>query len=227
VVRLDCHEVCVYETMFRAGFRLPFLPVVQEFLNYLDLAPHQIAPNAWRIFHACMVLWPLALGKHQQLSVREFLHLHRVHKNPGGGGVYNVQTRRGRLVQLETKYSSNRGWKNHFFFASGQWEFATSEKAESPRVPREMNILSKKGHKAPRLTPNEIAWVNDVLDWVKKHDSSMLFEVLCTVPRLMEFVYKPAVHAAVKITEDIVRVRFNPGPPTANIRGATPRKDQA
>ena len=28
VVRSDCHKVCVYETMFRAGFRLPFLPVV-------------------------------------------------------------------------------------------------------------------------------------------------------------------------------------------------------
>ena len=63
VVRSDCHEVCVYETMFRAGFRLPFLPVVQEFLGYLDLAPHQITPNAWRVFHSCMALWPLALGK--------------------------------------------------------------------------------------------------------------------------------------------------------------------
>ena len=63
VVCSDCHEVCVYETMFRAGFRLPFLPVVQEFLGYLDLAPHQIAPNTLRVFHSCMVLWPLALGK--------------------------------------------------------------------------------------------------------------------------------------------------------------------
>jgi hypothetical protein len=95
VVRSDCHEICVYETMFQAGFRLPFLLVVCEFLSYLDLAPHQIVPNAWRIFHACMVLWPLVLGKHKQLTVREFLFLHRVHKNPGGGGVYNIQTRRG------------------------------------------------------------------------------------------------------------------------------------
>ena len=108
VVRSDCHKVCVYETMFRAGFRLSFLPVVQEFLGYLDLAPHQIAPNALRVFHSCMVLWPLALEKQHQLSVREFLNLHRVHKNPGGDGVYNIQTRRGRLVQVELKYSSNR-----------------------------------------------------------------------------------------------------------------------
>ena len=55
----------------------------------------------------------------------------------------------------------------------------------------------------------------------------MLFEVLCIVPRLIEFVYKHAAHAAVKMTEEVARVRFNPGPPVANTRGATPRKDQA
>ena len=62
VVRSDCHEACVYETMFKVGFRLSFLPVVREFLGYLDLAPHQIAPNSWKVFHSYMVLWPLALG---------------------------------------------------------------------------------------------------------------------------------------------------------------------
>jgi hypothetical protein len=46
VVRSDCHEVYVYEVVFRAGFRLPFLPVVQELLGYLDLGPHQLVPNA-------------------------------------------------------------------------------------------------------------------------------------------------------------------------------------
>ena len=55
----------------------------------------------------------------------------------------------------------------------------------------------------------------------------MLFEVLCTVPRLMEFVYVPTAHVAVKLTEEVARVRFNPGPLAANTRGATPRKDQA
>ena len=80
-------------------------------------------------------------------------------------------------------------------------------------------MLPKKEHHAPRLTPNEISQVNDVLDWVRKHDSTMLFEVLCTVPRLIEFVYKP--------TTEVARVRFNPGPPVANTQGATPQKDQA
>jgi hypothetical protein len=87
IVRSDHYEVCVYEAMFRASFRLPFLPMVRELLNYLNLVPHQLAPNAWRYLFSYMVLWPLALGNERQLTVREFLHLHRVHKNPGGSTI--------------------------------------------------------------------------------------------------------------------------------------------
>lgn len=76
IVHSDCHEVCVYEVMFKAGFQLSFLPMVREVHNYLDLAPHRLAPNAWTVLYTCMVLWPLAMGKECQLIEREFLHLH-------------------------------------------------------------------------------------------------------------------------------------------------------
>jgi hypothetical protein len=227
IVRSDRHEVCVYETMFRAGFRLPFLPMVRELLAYLDLSPHQIAPNAWRFLYGCMVLWPLALGKEHQLTAREFLHLHRVHRNPGGSGVYNIQTRRGRLVILEPRYSSNHGWKTKFFFASGQWEFAPTEKATDARVPREVNMLSERGGREPRLTPKELARVEEVLKWARRHESSLTFEVLGSVPRLMELVYAPAGHVSVGLTKELVRVPLDPSPPAANTRGATPRKGKA
>ena len=157
MVHSDYHEVCLYEAMFKAGFRLPFLLVARELLGYLNLAPHQLVPNTWRVLHSCMVLWPLALGKQHQLTIREFLYLHRVHKNLGGPEVFNVQTRQGKLIQLETKYSSNRGWKIHFFFTLGQWEFALTEKAQGPRVPHDTNALLEKDHHAPQLTPSELA----------------------------------------------------------------------
>jgi hypothetical protein len=148
-------SACIRQCFEQAS--LPFLPMVQELLNYLDLAPHQLAPNAWRYLYGCMVLWPLALGKKRQLTIREFLNLHRVHMNPGGSRVYNIQTRRGKLITLETKYSSNRGWKNKYFFASGQWEFAPMEQSTKIRVPWEVNALSEKGGQEPHLTPNELA----------------------------------------------------------------------
>ena len=43
----------------------------------------------------------------------------------------------------------------------------------------------------------------------------------------MEFVYAPAAHVSVRLIEEVTRVQFNPGPPAANTRGATPQKDQA
>jgi hypothetical protein len=201
--------------------------MVRELLAYLDLSPHQIAPNAWRFLYGCMVLWPLALGKEHQLTAREFLHLHRVHRNPGGSGVYNIQTRRGRLVILEPRYSSNHGWKTKFFFASGQWEFAPTEKATEARVPREVNMLSERGGQEPRLTPKELVRVDEVLKWARRHESSLTFEVLGSVLRLMELVYAPAGHVAVELTRELVRVPLDPSPPAANTRGATPRKGKA
>jgi hypothetical protein len=53
LARSDTHEVCVYETMFKAGFRLPFVRIIRELLSFLNLSPHQLSPNAWRTFLAC------------------------------------------------------------------------------------------------------------------------------------------------------------------------------
>jgi hypothetical protein len=40
VARSDVHEICVYEHMFRAGLRLPFIPIIRELLGFLNLSPH-------------------------------------------------------------------------------------------------------------------------------------------------------------------------------------------
>jgi hypothetical protein len=227
IVHSDRHEFCVYEAMFRAGFRLSFLPMVRELLSYLDLAPHQLAPNAWRYLYGCMVLWPLALGKEHRLTIKEFLHLHRVHRNPGGSGVYNIQTRRGKLIILEPKYSSNHGWKNKYFFVAGQWEFAPTKQATKIRVPREVNMLSEKGGQEPRLTLDELARVDEVQRWAQRHESCLTYTVLGSVSRLMEMVYEPTGHVAVELRKELLRVPLHPIPLAANTRGATPQKDQA
>jgi hypothetical protein len=148
--------------------------------------------------------------------------LHRVHKNLGGVGVYNLQTRREKLIQLEPKYSSNKGWKNKFFFASGQWEFAPSKQAREHRVPRETNALSQRGQQEPILTLGVLAQVNKVLKWVHRHDACTFYGALVSAQRLMEFVNAPATHVAVQLREEVIKVLVNLGPPAANTRGATP-----
>jgi hypothetical protein len=57
-----------------------------------------LAPNACRILHSCMVLWPLVQGKENQLTMKKFLHLYRIQKNPKSSGVYNFQTKRGKFI---------------------------------------------------------------------------------------------------------------------------------
>jgi hypothetical protein len=93
----------------------------------------------------------LALGKDHQLSVNEFMHVYRIQRNPGSFGVYNFQTKRGKFVQLDSKYSSNWHWKNKYFFVSGQWEFAPKEKVQGPRVPREVNTPADRAFQKPIL----------------------------------------------------------------------------
>jgi hypothetical protein len=119
VAQSDVHEVCVYETMFWAGFRLPFVRIVRELLGFLNLSPHQLSPNAWRTFFGCVIWWPLVLGKEHTLMMKEFIHLYRLQKNPQSSAVYNFQTKRGKFIQVDSQFSSNPKWKHKYFFIFG------------------------------------------------------------------------------------------------------------
>jgi hypothetical protein len=107
-VHANSHKVWLYETMFCAGFRLPFTPIIRGRLCHLGLATHQIVPIAWHVFLTCAVLWPMVLGKENPLTVQEFMWMYKVQKNPKVDGVYNFQSRWGKFVQLEVKFSSNK-----------------------------------------------------------------------------------------------------------------------
>jgi hypothetical protein len=141
MVRSDEHEICVYEDMFEIGLRLPFPKIVRELLHYLQVAPHQLAPNAWRTFFACVILWPRVLGEGHELSVREFLKIYRPLRNPKTEYVFNFQGRKKIKFILLPGYSSNKHWKERFFFAQGAWECPTTESVADPEVPRKVRCL--------------------------------------------------------------------------------------
>jgi hypothetical protein len=107
-VRDDVHEICVYEDMFKAGFRFPFPRVVRELLHYLQIAPHQLTPNAWKIFFACVVLWPKALGEGKNLSVKEFLKIYKLAEVSGAEYLFNFQERRPTKFIRLTGRSNNK-----------------------------------------------------------------------------------------------------------------------
>jgi hypothetical protein len=108
MVRKEEHEICVYEDMFEAGFRFPFLKVVRELLHYLQITPHQLAPNAWRTFFARVILWPRVLGEGHELLVREFLKIYKLSRNPKTKYIFNFQGRQEIKFVLLPGYSSNK-----------------------------------------------------------------------------------------------------------------------
>jgi hypothetical protein len=116
-IREDVHEVYVYEDMFKASFRLSFPRIARELLHYLQIAPHQLTPNAWRILFACIILWPKVLGEGKNLSLREFLKIYELKESPDSEYIFNFQGRqRTKLIWL-TGYSDHKGWRKRFFFA--------------------------------------------------------------------------------------------------------------
>jgi hypothetical protein len=231
VARSDVHEICVYEHMFRAGLRLPFIPIVRELLGFLNLSPHQLSPNAWRTFLACVILWPLSMGPGYTLTIGEFLYFYRLQKNPQSSSVYNFQTRRGKFIQIDSQFSSNPKWKNKYFFLSGQWEFRPTEKAEGPRVPRDINDPPTEAYEEPVLTPEMVRRVNKVIKWGREHPKMMFVGSLITVTKLSEFVYDvDSFRRASRPASDPLRARLDPegrldpSGPAANTRASTPQK---
>jgi hypothetical protein len=135
MVRKDEHEICVYEDMFETFFRFPFPKVVRELLHHLQIAPHQLSPNAWRTFFACVILWPRILGEEHELSIREFLKICRPLRNSKTEYVFNFQGHQKIKFVLLPGYSSNKHWKEQFFFAQGDLECPTTEMVVDPKVP--------------------------------------------------------------------------------------------
>jgi hypothetical protein len=231
VARSDTHEACVYEHMFKAGLRLPFIPIFRELLGFLNLSPHQLSPNAWRTFIACVILWPLALGSNHTLTIREFLHIYRLQKNPQSSAAYNFQTIRGKFIQIDSQFSSNPKWKNKYFFISGQWEFTPTEKAEGPRVPRDINDPPTRAYDEPVLTPEMVRRVNEVIKWGREHPKMMFVGSLITATKLSEFVYDvDSYRRPSRPVSDPLRARLDPegrldpSGPAANTRASTPQK---
>jgi hypothetical protein len=231
VARSDIHEVCVYEHMFRAGLRLPFIPIIRELLSFLNLSPHQLSPNAWRTFLACVILWPLSLGPGHTLTIGEFLYIYRLQKNPQSSSVYNFQTRRGKFLQIDSQFSSNPKWKNKYFFLSGQWEFRPTERAEGPRVPRDINDPPSEAYEEPIRTPEMVRRINQVIKWGREHPKMMFVGSLITVTKLSEFVYDvESFRGASRPASDPLRARLDPegrldpSGPAANTRASTPQK---
>jgi hypothetical protein len=66
-------NVAFYEVDFQKGVCFPIQPFVRDLLDFLSLAPGQVAPNGWRTVISCMVMWRVNNNRREDLMVDKFL----------------------------------------------------------------------------------------------------------------------------------------------------------
>ena len=72
-------EVAFYKVIFSASLRLPIHPTIRRILNFYNICPAQLSPNAWRCAVCVFVIY--RFYRHH-LSLIEFRCLYTLFKSP-------------------------------------------------------------------------------------------------------------------------------------------------
>jgi hypothetical protein len=140
-------DVAFYEADFNADVRFPMQPLMRELLDHLNLAPGQLAPNAWRTVVGSMVMWKVLSDGKDDLTLDELLFCYKPCQIPASPGFWSLNMRQRGLKLVVGTPSSNREWKDNFVFVCGDnWEGYLCEKDEGfIRVRREWGVPSSSG----------------------------------------------------------------------------------
>jgi hypothetical protein len=106
------------------------------------------------------------------------LKIYRPLRNPKTEYVFNFQGRQKIKFVLLPGYSSNKHWKERFFFAQGDWECPATETVVDPKVPREVRRLLSSKQDEPILNESEDAHVRDLLKYSEEHAAEMDFDTI-------------------------------------------------
>ncbi|GFZ06815.1 hypothetical protein Acr_18g0009850 [Actinidia rufa] len=72
-------EVAFYEAAFPAGLRFPLHPTISLILQFYNICPAQLVPNAWRSIACSMALWRVYK---YTISLSKFRNLFSLNSNP-------------------------------------------------------------------------------------------------------------------------------------------------
>ena len=116
-------DVALYESALTVGLRFPVQPFIRELLDFLSLAPGQVAPNGWRVIISSMVIWRECSDGLDDITVEEFLHCFEPSQIAASPGFWTFRSREELVKLVEGLPSSNRRWKDGYFFVCGDnWE---------------------------------------------------------------------------------------------------------
>ncbi|KAK0582902.1 hypothetical protein LWI29_030944 [Acer saccharum] len=160
------NAVAIYGAMLSCGVTLPLQPFIARFLVEAQIAPAQLAPNSYRILMCMCLMWKLkGYGPPTPREIRHFYTLRQAGNggtyfllsspvenwipegvaNPGQVEVSSDEKKKGFIWGFPT---SNKRWKNSWFFAGGEWG------RDVPALSRR-NLLARK---VPRHFISPEAW---------------------------------------------------------------------
>ncbi len=99
-------DIVIHERMLLVGLRFPFPNIARELVLYLEVAPSQIAPNAWSYLFASFILWHTVLGA--RMAIPSFFNVYRANYKRECVVEFTVWTNPS-FIFLSPNYSNNRG----------------------------------------------------------------------------------------------------------------------
>ncbi|KAK0588177.1 hypothetical protein LWI29_035418 [Acer saccharum] len=166
------NAVAIYGAMLSCGITLPLQPFIARFLAEAKIAPAQLAPNSYRILMCLGLMWKLkGFGSPTPREIRHFYTLRQAGNsgtyfllsspvenwipegvsNPGQVEVSSDEKKKGFIWGFP---SSNKRWKNSWFFVGGEWGRNVSANSR----------LSLVARKVPRHFTSPDAWSKRVCD---------------------------------------------------------------
>uniref|UniRef100_A0A2N9EZW6 Transposase (putative) gypsy type domain-containing protein n=1 Tax=Fagus sylvatica TaxID=28930 RepID=A0A2N9EZW6_FAGSY len=156
-------DVTFYESTITAGLRFPVQSFIRELLDFLSLALGQVAPNGWRVIISSMVMWRECSDGLDDITVEEFLYCFESSQIAASPGFWTFRNRDNAVKLVEGLPSSNRGWKDGYFFVCGDnWERLPEESDDYVRIRKTWGTPSSASVSLTRLTLSQV-WRDCVL----------------------------------------------------------------
>ncbi|KAK0587204.1 hypothetical protein LWI29_019091 [Acer saccharum] len=216
------NAVAIYGAMLSCGVTLPLQPFIARFLAEAQIAPAQLAPNSYRILMCLCLMWKLkGYGPPTPREIRHFYTLRQAGNggtyfllsspvenwilegvaNPGQVEVSSDEKKKGFIWGFPT---SNKRWKNSWFFASGEWgrnvPAHNRHNLLARKVPRHFTSPEAWSKAAPALTDREVSHLaaaavlpldsrgrSFLLDEEKMISSEIFTRLHARLPRLCDF----------------------------------------
>jgi len=160
---IDDGDVTLFERMFMAGLRLPFLEIAWDFVFFLMVAPSQIMPNTWRYLFTSYILWKLVLKK--EMKVLQFLNIYWPRQT--SEGMIELSVRHPPIfIKLKSGLTNNKFWEQQFFRLSGEWECPEGTVLpENRRMSWTWQLLRPDRSEPPLISISDREDVIKISDW--------------------------------------------------------------